>query len=59
MIRLLQMLFWGHAHKWKIIKEGKLRHEQHGYSSAPIVSTGTRYVLQCETCGKLHQKDVV
>ena len=59
MIRLLQILFLGHAHKWKIIKEAPLVHEQYGYQKEPLVSRGTRYVLQCEGCGKLHQKDVV
>jgi hypothetical protein len=52
MIRLLQWLFIGHVHKWKIIREGAvdIYAEQVG-KGKPI--TAHKYIQQCEGCGKL------
>lgn len=55
MIRLLQLLFLGHVHKWKTIDEGPLtvRDER----QRPV-SSGTRYVQQCERCGIVVKRDL-
>lgn len=58
MIRLLQFIFLGHAHKWKIIREVKLV-----YAADPEAGTGAhegrRYDLQCERCGDVRKRDLV
>ena len=48
MIRLLQLLFLGHIHKWKIIRTTQIYDEPD--DELPY---GTRYDLQCEHCGKI------
>ena len=52
MLKLLQLLFVGHAHKWKIleIKEYKWSNDFGEYG------TGRNYYLQCEICGVVHRK---
>lgn len=45
MIKLLQLLWYGHSHKWKIIGERGVR------SDGELV--GTRYTCQCEHCGAI------
>lgn len=49
MIRLLQLLIFGHVHKWKIIKEGPFT--LYGEDEAEMVQRGTQYNVQCEHCG--------
>jgi hypothetical protein len=48
MIRLLQLLIFGHVHKWVTIKEGKFYDRPE--SSMPC---GVVYYQQCEHCGKV------
>lgn len=48
MIRLLQLLFLGHAHKWKIIQQYNVTRADKADS---VVATA--YVCQCEECGAL------
>jgi hypothetical protein len=55
MLRLLQLIFLGHIHKWKIIKENPLIRRD---IDTPD-QTGINYVLQCEHCGTLKQFDTV
>lgn len=55
MVRLLQLLFLGHFHKWKTIKEHPFSLTENGKS----VANGTRYIQQCETCGKVVKRDLV
>ena len=50
MLRLLQWLFLGHVHKWKVIKEGSVSWESTKNSDS---AKWTRYVLQCEICGNM------
>lgn len=50
MISLIQWLFWGHLHKWKIIEELNMVEDNESY--------GRCYVLQCEKCGTISQKHV-
>lgn len=52
MLRLLQWLLLGHAHRWSILKHGPYRAHDDGIT----VSTGTYYVLQCQTCGNVKRK---
>jgi len=54
MLRLLQWLFLGHVHKWKVIKEGSASWES---TTTEESSRWTRYVLQCEICGELKTYD--
>lgn len=56
MIRLFQILFFGHAHKWKIIREVKLvipESEDNGRLE------GRRYTIQCEKCGDVAHRDFI
>jgi len=50
MLRLLQLLFIGHVHKWKVIKEGSASWESIQSTES---ARWTRYVLQCEICGAM------
>ncbi|MCK5019955.1 MAG: hypothetical protein KAS32_23065 [Candidatus Peribacteraceae bacterium] len=52
MWKLIQLLIFGHAHKWKIIQSGELTFT---YSE----SIGMRYTLQCEKCGNIKTVDTV
>lgn len=54
MIRFFQWLFYGHVHKWKIIKEGKTYWKSTKNSDEAI---WMRYTLQCETCGEMKTYD--
>lgn len=49
MMWFLRMLFFGHAHKWKIIREAILADD--------IGQKGRRYTLQCESCGDVQCRD--
>jgi hypothetical protein len=49
MLKLLQLLFVGHCHKWKIINEGPC--------SDSCGGKWQRYYLQCEHCGNIKIKD--
>lgn len=48
MLKLLQLLLYGHQHKWKIIKQVGM-----GYDEKII--TRQRFYLQCEVCGNIKQ----
>jgi hypothetical protein len=54
MIRLLQLIFIGHFHKWKTIDERFLNI----MDGKNVASTGTRYIQQCESCGKVIKRDL-
>lgn len=58
MIRLLQLLFLGHVHKWKTIKVAPYTLWQDQVGSGPISERGTLYTLQCEHCGTVRGKKV-
>lgn len=47
MHRLLQLLLDGCFHRWKILREIRL------YKDGQEMSCGTKYILQCERCGKI------
>lgn len=51
MIKLLQILWYGHSHKWKIIQTIQLQNE---YGA----NVGKKYHLQCEVCGNIKRKEV-
>lgn len=51
MIRLLQLLFLGHIHKWKRIREVDLIHNN--------AHAGHRYVCECERCGVIRKYDMI
>ena len=53
MLKLFQLFFVGHVHKWKIIKESRFEYEG-DFSSY----TCTRYHLQCEVCGDVKARDM-
>ena len=40
-------------HKWKIIN--KIKQYEHGNGEMPY---GTKYILQCEKCGKIKKKEI-
>lgn len=58
MLRLLQLIFFGHVHKWKILNEVPLQRWP-GRIGEGKPWTGTNYILRCEDCGKLKQFDTV
>lgn len=51
MLRLIQLLIWGHVHKWTVIYDGDLT----GANGA----RGHRYHLQCEKCGDVKKRDLI
>lgn len=53
MIRLLQLLFFGHWHKWKIIEQARLWGADSAHMDKP---TGLVYFLQCEKCGEVKRR---
>lgn len=57
MIRFLQLLFFGHVHKWKTIKV--VPFENWGESPKEVTARGTRYVQQCEACGVVVKRDLI
>jgi hypothetical protein len=52
MIRLIQMIVYGHIHKWAIIDKRRL-----DYVSDFSNGSCDRYTLQCEHCGAIKVKD--
>lgn len=52
MLEFLYRIFIGHNHKWKIVEE-RVR-----ASHYPGRIQGLVYVLQCEVCGNVKQKDI-
>jgi hypothetical protein len=52
MIRLIQLIFFGHIHEWKIIDKRRVN-----YVSDFSSGTCDRYTLQCEHCGNIKVKD--
>lgn len=50
MVKLIQLLIFGHTHKWKLLESVNLN-----------IGTcnGSRWVLQCETCGNIKNKDII
>lgn len=60
MIRLLQLLIFGHVHKWKTLEERPLvRPEQVVEGTTYGQRTGTRYIQQCEHCGIVEKRDLI
>jgi len=57
MLKLLQILIFGHFHQWKIIKNGTLTVLD---VEDPLlnkrITKGCIYILQCEICGNVKQK---
>jgi len=53
MIWLLQRLFFGHVHKWKIITQAPMTS---GWDAKNRI-LGIRYTVQCEKCGAIKHKD--
>lgn len=45
MIKLLQILWYGHQHKWNIIEKREVR------DNGGLI--GTRYTCQCQHCGNI------
>lgn len=52
MIKLLVLLLTGCWHRWKIIKAETLR-------STSSNAVGSRYILQCERCGNVKNRDIL
>ena len=56
------MSFWKwfstkfHAHEWEVLEKNPL--VLRDYYDPNVRGMGTRYVLQCEVCGELKQKDI-
>ena len=53
MLRLIRFLFTGdsHVHKWTIIEERRVVGD--GVFNSSNIQIGTKYISQCEHCGKL------
>jgi len=51
MLGLIQLLFYGHIHKWEIYKTVRLTNRRG--------SEGSRYTLRCEKCGNIKYKDLI
>lgn len=49
MIRLLQLIFLGHIHKWKTVEKSAYE----GRTQGRVTSKGTVFTLQCEHCGEM------
>lgn len=52
MLKLLQLLIFGHVHKWKIVNVNTL-----DYNGDFGSGTCIRYTMQCEVCGNIKKKD--
>lgn len=50
MLKLLQLLIFGHCHKWEIIKAVECDNKNN--------TTWTRHYCQCEKCGRVKIFDV-
>ena len=53
MIRLLQLLIYGHIHEWETLETRDLS-VHHGIGS----STGIRYYLRCKKCCQVIKRDL-
>lgn len=54
MIRLLQLIIFGHVHKWKVVKTEKYQDFGSRFGDqSDIVAQGTVYTRECEYCGEL------
>lgn len=58
MLKLLQLLFLGHIHKWKIIKQLETDVYQWSTSEKPY-RKNILIIQQCEGCGKLQEFNIV
>lgn len=47
MLKILQFLFGGCPHRWRIHRKVRL------YKEGQEMSFGTKYIMQCEKCGKM------
>lgn len=50
MIRLLQLLFYGHIHKWETESVHDLK---------MATDRGSRYILRCSECGDVKMVDLI
>ena len=50
MFKILQLLIFGHFHKWETIRESSLTMGS---------EVGARYILRCEKCGNIKRKDII
>ena len=56
MWKLLQLLFFCHAHKWKILDTVTLITRS---DSGRELERGSRAIMQCEVCGTVKKKDLI
>lgn len=57
MLRLLQFVFFGHIHHWKILRHTQLN--DWDSKTGQILGRGQRIVLQCERCGNVKSRDIL
>jgi len=43
-----------HVHEWEVYKEAPLDVTSGGI----VVARGTRFIMRCKVCGKIHQKNI-
>lgn len=55
MWRLIQLIIYGHIHKWKTLEKLKIYHPEHKPGDLP---SGDRYIQQCEICGKVQKRNL-
>lgn len=54
MLKWFKYLF--HLHEWETVKEIRLNvYDEFG----KLEDTGTRYILQCKTCGHITKRDMI
>lgn len=51
MLSLLQVLIFGHVHKWEIIEQNPYHH--YVGTDKELVGIGTKFILRCSKCGNL------
>lgn len=53
MLRLLQILLIGHAHKWEIVSKGTYADYDGEPGKSALLSRGTQYTMRCQHCGEM------
>lgn len=55
MMWLLQILVFGHVHKWQILTKTRYVDYANYVDEKDVLARGMQYTLQCEKCGRLKE----
>lgn len=58
MIKLWQLLIYGHVHKWKLFETCKQFDSDAYIKTGKIINTGQIYYHRCDICGKVKNQVV-